>query len=283
MKSRKITAVIMSVYKNDKPDLLKRALTSVIKQTYPSEKVRIYLGIDGEIPQESESVIAGCDAVYKCLRNEKNIGLGPTLNKLVNMLEDEAFVFRMDADDVSLPNRFEAQINYMLENTGVDILGTAIIEVSESGEELGRRTYPRENIKRYIARGAPVAHPTVCFRRKVFEKINYSSTIRLNEDILLWFQALQNGFCIDNLPDAIYGFSVDGAFFKRRNYKKSFGEFCIYMRGVWSLHKITWLYIFPLARLISRLLPEGMIKAAYRSRFRKRLLNARNRFSQPLP
>jgi len=273
MKTSPVVAVIMSVYKNDNPNLLRMALDSIVKQTYPSEKVRIYLGIDGEISQESESIIADCNAIYKCSRNEKNIGLGPTLNKLVNMLEDEAFVFRMDADDISLPNRFEAQINYMLENTGVDILGTAIIEVSESGEKLGVRTYPRENIQRYIAKGAPVAHPTACFRRNVFEKINYSSTIRLNEDILLWFQALKNGFCIDNLPDAMYRFLVDGAFFKRRNYKKSFGEFNIYMKGIWALHKITWLYAFPIARLISRLLPERMIRVAYRSKFRKRLLN----------
>jgi hypothetical protein len=273
MKTHPAVAVIMSVYKNDKLYLLKKALISIAEQTYPSKNVRIYLGIDGEVTQEMESVIADCNTIYKCLRNEKNIGLGPTLNKLVNMLEDEAFVFRMDADDVSLPNRFEAQINYMLANPKVDILGTAIIEVIESGEELGIRTYPRENVKEYIAKGVPVAHPTVCFRRNVFEKINYSPTIRLNEDIFLWFQALKNGFCIDNLPDVMYRFLVDGAFFKRRNYKKSIGEFCIYMKGIWALHKITWRYVFPIARLISRLLPEWMIKVVYRSEFRKRLLN----------
>lgn len=275
MKKYPCVAVMMSVYKSDDPDLLKKALASVVDQTYPSEKVRIYLGIDGEISQESERVIADCGAIYKCLKNEKNIGLGPTLNKLVNTLEDEAFVLRMDADDVSLPTRFEAQINYMLENPGVDILGTAIIEVGEGGGELGIRTYPRENVKRYIAKGAPIAHPTACFRKEVFEKINYSPTIRLNEDIFLWFQALKNGFCVDNLPDALYRFSVDGAFFKRRNYKKSFGEFGIYMKGIWALHKITWLYIFPILRLLSRLLPQRLIKAAYRSGWRKRLLNDR--------
>lgn len=266
-------AVIMSVYKNDSPCLLKRALDSIAGQTYPSEKIRVYLGVDGEIPQESEDVIADCGIIRKILRNEKNIGLGPTLNKLTNTLEDETFVFRMDADDVSLPNRFEAQVDYMFEHPEADILGTAIIEVNERGEELGTRTYPRENIKKYIAKGAPAAHPTVCFRRRIFEKINYSSTIRLNEDICLWFDALKNGFRMDNLPDALYKFSVDGAFFKRRNYKKSFGEFGIYMKGIWALHKVTWRYVFPIARLFSRLLPERMIRAAYRSKFRERLLN----------
>jgi len=268
-----IVAVIMSVYKNDKPDLFKKALDSVVRQTYPSEKIRIYFGIDGEISKELEDIIANCNIIYKIQRNEKNIGLGPTLNKLVNILENEKFIFRMDADDVSLPNRFEAQIKYMLQNPKIDILGTAIIEVNEKGEELQIRTYPHKNIEKYVVKGTPLAHPTVCFRRNVFEKTNYSLTSRLNEDIVLWFQALENGFCIDNLPDVLYQFLVNDSFLKRRNYKKSFDEFNVYMKGVWSLHKITWLYVFPIARLISRLLPEKLIELAYRSDLRKRLLN----------
>jgi len=268
-----VVAVIMSVYKNDQPDLLKKALDSIVEQAYPLEKIRIYLGIDGEISKELEDIITNCNIIYKIQRNEKNIGLGPTLNKLVNLLENEDFIFRMDADDVSLPNRLEIQVKYMLENPKIDILGTALIEINDKGEELGIRTYPRKNIDKYIARGAPLAHPTVCFRRNVFGKINYSLTTRLNEDIVLWFQALVNGFCIYNLPDVLYKILVNDSFFKRRNYKKSFGEFNAYVKGIWSLHKVTWLYIFPVARLISRLLPDKFIKLAYRSNLRKKLLN----------
>jgi len=263
----------MSVYKNDKPDLLKKALDSIVEQTYPSEKIRIYLGIDGEISKELEGIIASYNIIYKIQRNEKNIGLGPTLNRLVNILEDENFIFRMDADDVSLPNRFETQVKYMLENPKIDILGTAIVEINAKGEELGVRTYPHKNIEKYIAKGPPLAHPTVCFRRNVFEKINYSLTLRITQDVALWFQALENDFCIYNLPDILYQFLVNDSFFKRRNYKKSFGEFYVTCKGVWSLHKITWLYVFPIAKLICKLLPEKFMMLAYRSNLRKRLLN----------
>jgi glycosyltransferase involved in cell wall biosynthesis len=134
----------MSVYKNDKPDLLKKAFSSIAEQNYPADKIRIYLGIDGEISQELEVIITSCNLVYKIQRNEKNIGLSATLNKLVNMLENEEFVFRMDADDVSLPGRFEAQVKYMLENPNVDILGTSLTEVNEKGEEVCTRTYPTQ-------------------------------------------------------------------------------------------------------------------------------------------
>jgi len=268
-----LVAVIMSVYKNDKPHLLKMALDSIVNQTYHNEKIRIYLGIDGEITQELEKVIANCNFIYRIQKNKNNIGLGPTLNKIVNILENEEFVFRMDADDVSLLNRFDVQIRYMFENPNVDILGTALVEVNKNNEELNIRTYPRKNIKKYIAKGAPLAHPTVCFRKNVFEKINYSSAIRLNEDIDLWFQALKNDFRIDNLPDVLYRILIDDSFFKRRGYAKSFGEFKAYIKGIWTLHKITWIYIFPVARLISRFLPESLIKRLYRSNLRKTLLN----------
>jgi hypothetical protein len=135
------------------------------------------------------------------------------------------------------------------------------------------KNIPNAKIGKYIAKGCPLAHPTVCFRKNVFEKINYSSTIRLNEDVDLWFKALKNGFLIDNLPDVSYRLLINSSFFKRRGYAKSFGEFALYMKGIWDLHKITWLYVFPIARLISRLMPQFIIKWAYNSSLRKRLLN----------
>jgi len=263
----------MSVYQNDKPNLLKKAFNSIAEQTYPREKIRIYLGIDGEIPQELEEIITDCKLVYKIERNEKNIGLSCTLNKLVNVLENEDFVFRMDADDISLPKRFEAQVKYMLENPDVDILGTAILEVNENDEKIDIKRYPRQNIKKYIAKGSPLAHPTVCFRKNAFEKINYSLKMRLSQDIDLWFQALKKDLRIDSLPEILYCLLINSAFFKRRGYAKSFREFGIYMKGIWSLHKLTHLYVYPISRLTLRLLPKTLVKFAYNSRLRKKLLD----------
>lgn len=265
-------AVIMAVYKKDRPELLRKALKSIVEQTYPSKNVRIYLGIDGEISKDLETIIKSYTFFYT-IKNKKNIGLGPTLNKLVNALENEEFVFRMDADDISMRNRFELQIKYLLENPKVDILGTALLEVNEKDERIGLRTYPNAGIREYIAKAAPVAHPTVCFRRRVFKIINYSSTIRLNEDIDLWFKALKNDFIFDNLPKVLYKYLINNSFYKRRSYDKSFSEFGVYIKGIWSLHRISLLYVFPVARLIFRLLPRCLVKSIYNSNLRKTLLN----------
>jgi glycosyltransferase involved in cell wall biosynthesis len=52
------------------------------------------------------------------------------------------YIALLDADDTSLPDRFEKQVSFMNAHPEVDVLGGAILNVSESGENLGKSTTP---------------------------------------------------------------------------------------------------------------------------------------------
>lgn len=266
-------AVLMAIYGRDNPELFERAITSVLDQATPLDvEVRVYLGVDGPLPEALERVVRQFEPrLFAVSRSLVNMGLAHTLNRLISLRGDEAFFFRMDADDVSLPGRFLAQLTYLAECPGIDILGTAIIEEqTESGE---RRVvaFARDpaDARKCIAKRVPVAHPTVCLRARVLDTVGEYPAHRGNEDIAMWFECMKAGFTFDNLPTPFLLFTVGKDFWNRRSFDKAFSEFACYVRGIHSLEGWTWHYVYPAARLAVRLSPTAISKWFYGSRLRR--------------
>jgi hypothetical protein len=259
----------------ESPQMFARAINSILEQDVESSvRIKIYLGVDGDVPKPLADVIKSYeDRLQKTVWFEKNRGLACVLNDLIAMLEDESFVFRMDTDDFSYSNRFQRQLTYLQAHPDVDILGTSIVEVGEGTARPRVIHFSRESersTRRYIARGVPVAHPTVCFRRSVFNKIQGYPTVRNNEDIALWFLCLRKGLKFENIREPLYEFTVNKDFLSRRGFEKAFTEFLVYARGIWILHGFTLDYFYPMARFMLRLSPKFIQYFAYQSRFRPR-------------
>ncbi len=264
-------AVLMALYGGDRAEPFERALLSVLDQPLPpGHTLRVYLGIDGPLPMALEAVVAKYQSRLHCVsRSVTNVGLASTLNRLIAARGDEAYFFRMDADDVSLPGRFAAQLRYLETHRDIDILGTAIWECSQDGSRrLVRFAKDPDDSRRRIHRRVPVAHPTVCIRRRVLDRIGSYPERRGNEDISMWFKCMEAGFRFDNLPDPWLDFTVTDAFWKRRSVGKAFTEFQSYVEGIWRLEGVTWRYVFPMARLLLRLSPRWITQRLYASRLR---------------
>ena len=107
----KLFSVLISVYKNDNPDDFRTAIESVtIKQTVQPDEVFVY--VDGPVPNALASTIKQLEmeipAVYVHWEVE-NKGLGRALQYGMEHVKHE-LVARMDADDISVPDRFECQL-----------------------------------------------------------------------------------------------------------------------------------------------------------------------------
>lgn len=264
-------AVLMGLYGRDDPEHFERALLSVLDQTLPAgHALHLYLGVDGPLPDTLEAILARhAPRIHRISRSATNVGLATTLNRLIQERGDEAFFFRMDADDESLPGRFAAQLTYLSTHADIDILGTAIWECGKgSPPRLVRFANGPEDARRRIDRRVPVAHPTVCMRRTVLDRLGAYPERRGNEDISMWFRCLEAGFRFDNLPDPWLRFTVTEAFWKRRSAEKAFSEYRSYVEGIWRLDGLTWRYVYPLARLLLRLSPEWVSRRLYASRLR---------------
>lgn len=265
-------AVIMAIYGGDNANCFREAIRSVIDQKIlPGYEMRIYLGVDGPLSSDLENAVSEYrDHIFLIDRSIENIGLAGTLNRLIKARGAEEFFFRMDSDDISLPGRFISQLSYMKANPHIDILGTAIWECGPSG--LKRQVkFPEtpEEALRLIDRRVPVAHPTACIRRRVFDSLGGYPEAVGNEDIAFWFKCIRAGFNFANIRDPLYIFKINDSFWKRRNKRKALGEFFIYVKGIWSIYGLSWRYIFPVMRLALRLSPEILIRYAYASRVRR--------------
>ncbi|MGN8226120.1 glycosyltransferase [Gracilimonas sp. BCB1] len=267
----------MSTYKNDSPDHLDRAIQSVWEDQYekPDE---IILVVDGPVSKRTKKILDKYRTVignnFKIVYQEKNLGLGATLNNGVEYCNCE-FIARMDADDISLPNRFFLQKRFLKENPDIAVLGGSIKEFDEDGNQYCRK-FPAdtEEIKNEIPKGSPFAHPAVMIKREIFKDVAYTETTSKsidkivvgNEDIALWFEIIKRGYKVANLDQSILKYRKNHSFFDRRSKNKSFSEFKIYWEGTLALHGFSYRLIFPLLRLASRHMPRVINKFLYSQR-----------------
>lgn len=264
-------AVIICVYKNDNPLFFKQAIESIPDKD-GDDNVNIYLHVDGPIPKEISHFINNSSRFHKVIYSEKSIGLAKGLNKLISSLGNERYIFRMDSDDINYPSRFAKQKLFMDSNLHIEMSGGAITEfINTTDNIVANRIYPNtpEDIKRYLKKGSPFAHVTMCFKRSFFDNYGlYPIDAPLNEDISLWFQAIKKGVVATNIEDSLVLVRMDGAY-SRRKFNKAWPELKIYFIKNLYLGQPT---LYPVLRFIFRLAPAGFVKKLYNSKFRNIIL-----------
>ena len=184
----------------------------------------IYIVFDGPVASDIDSYLTSIgDNRIKLFRQEKNGGLARALNYLLEIvlkIPEYKLIARMDADDISLPSRFEKQRKFLLDNPDISCVGCWYQEIDESGKHLSDRKLPIDHEalkKRYYTR-TPFAHPSVMYRRKLIEIAGfYPTDTVLMEDNVLWGKALKKGLRFANIPEFLFRFRIDKEFYKRRS------------------------------------------------------------------
>ncbi len=273
-------SVLMSVYHSEKAEYLNRSLQSVWddQSLKPNQIVLIE---DGPLGEELHKVIdkwkERLQDVFCIVKNEKNIGLTKSLNKGIQYITSE-LIARADSDDISMPTRFALQEKFLAEHPDVDILGGAMQEFNEDNDCLNVRRYPstHEQARKYIMKASPLAHPSVMMRKKIFDEgLRYNEEYRTSQDVALWFDALNAGYHIANLDDIILHFRQNSSVFKRRGRAKAWNEFKIYIKGIYRKKGLfTFYYVYPLSRLLFRLMPARLIELVYKSNMRNKMLQS---------
>lgn len=268
----------MSVYLSERDVYLDRALKSVwTDQTLKPQE--IVLVEDGPLGEELYAVIRRwkdfLDEKLVVLKNEVNLGLTKSLNRGLKVAHGD-LIARMDSDDISEPNRFELQVNFLNNHPEIDIVGGSLREFDDTYNYSRIRHYPltHNDVLQYISKASPLAHPTVMMRRRIFDDgLQYNENYRMSQDIALWFDAILAGYHIANLPEITINFRSQGDVFKRRSRVKAWNEFKIYMKGIYRLCGLfTFKYMYPIARLCFRLLPPPIIRIVYGSKIRSKIL-----------
>lgn len=216
--------VLLPVYKNDSEQFLRQSVESIVMQTYTN--YILYIGVDGPVNDGVKKYLKMLDVQQRIhvVWFEENRGLACVLNDLIKTAKrDECnYYARMDADDISMLNRFEMQLAFMEEHPEVDVVGGAIREINYEGNYRRKIVdYPLTNdgCRKFFRYRDPLAHPAVMFRPTYFEKVpgGYRPEYRKNQDTMLWYDGFMNGCVFANLPDVVLYFRVIDDFYNRRN------------------------------------------------------------------
>lgn len=224
-------AVILPVYKNDKPEYVRLSFDSILKQTYVDTV--LYVGVDGPIGED----LHRCLQEYEALDNvsiqwfKENRGLAVVLNDLLDLCFSNGYehVARMDADDISMSTRIERQMAFMAAHPETDVVGGSVTEIDESGNERGKTiVYPETHSECYsfFSRRNPHAHPAVLFRKRFFDKIGskYRPEYRQNQDTMLWLDGMSHGTQHANISDVVLKFRFTNSLFKKRRNGWAFAQ-----------------------------------------------------------
>lgn len=211
-------SVIMSTYKEDER-LLRESIESILNQTYRDFEYIIILDYpDNDVHKSVIEEYALKDDRIHFYINEKNMGLTDSLNRGLSLCHGE-YIARMDADDISLPDRLERQMKY-LEKNHYDLIGGITEMINENGSLLySIKSVPADpkKIDKALRYSQCIAHPTWLGRKEVFEKNAGYRHMPLCEDYDFTLRAVLNGFVISNLNEPVLKYRMTSNSISRSN------------------------------------------------------------------
>ena len=184
-------SVLMSVFDGEK--FLREALDSVLAQSLSDLELLV---VDDGSRDGTPAILreyADRDERVRVLTNAENIGLTRSLNHGLAAARG-AFVARMDADDVSAPNRLEAQVTFLDRNPEIGLLGSAARLIDETGVPIRAQRPPLRDLRirwRSLFENCFV-HSSVVLRREILAKhrLTYDEAFRTAQDSELWSRLL---------------------------------------------------------------------------------------------
>lgn len=191
---RELISVILPAYNAER--FIQEAINSILAQTYKNFEL-IVLN-DGSTDRTEEIILSYNDPRIRYIKNEKNLKLIKTLNKGIDLAHGE-YIARMDADDISLPTRFEEELKLFKRNPELGIVSCYPNNISDSGKYLSRSSSfvctQTQSCRFVSAIEPPFLHPGIMAKSDVMRMYKYNDSPEYYhiEDFELWHRMLVNG------------------------------------------------------------------------------------------
>lgn len=216
-------SVVMPVYNGSR--FVRVAIESVLAQTFAEFEIIV---VDDASSDDSYSIVAAIrDPRIRLVRNEKNLGSYPSSNLGIGMARGR-YVTRHDADDISLPSRFERQVSLLEDDPHVVLVSSEYWKIDESGQMQRRISSLRRSGHHHAVPWHLLfynhlgAHSQVMMRRDDLVAVGgYPTEARYSQDYRLWVQMAQRGKVV-TLPDVLLYYrshpnSISGTHKERQN------------------------------------------------------------------
>lgn len=270
-------SILMSVYYKETPENLVNSINSMLNQTIKADE--FVLVEDGKLNDDLYEVINKFKeenkGLFKIVKLEKNVGLGPALQRGIIECSNE-WIARADSDDISVPERMEKQFKRICENNKIDIIGSNHIEFIDSIENKESYSYKQlpstnDEIVKYAKRRNPFSHSVVTMKKSVVLKAGNYREYHYLEDYDMWVRMIENGAYCENIDEYLSYVKVSKDLYKRRGgikYLKSILKFKreLYKRGFYSFKDYI---VSSSVHIVVCLMPSSLRKFIYAKLLRK--------------
>lgn len=255
-------SVIMGVFSQHGFKALEAAVESILNQTYTDFEFLIYNdGSKGEVT-EYINRLQEKDERIRIIDSRENHGLGYALNRCIERASG-TYLARMDADDISHPDRLRTEVEFMEQHPDYMWCGTNC-DIFDAKGKWANGTRPEIPHAKDYLKYSPYIHPTVMYRASLFDKIaGYSEEkeTRRCEDYELFMRLYGMGYKGYNIQQALFSYFVDRTNYHSRSIRDSIYEGQVRLRGFRRMGLLWpkgWFYAF--RPIVSKILPVGIVK-----------------------
>lgn len=197
-------SVLMGIY-NCAPTLAE-ALDSLLAQTYQGFKVIMCDdGSTDDTFKVAQEYVNRYPGKFILIQNKMNLKLAATLNRCLELADTE-YCARMDGDDISLPERFEKEINFLDNHSEYSVVSCPMYYFDEKGV-FKTGVAGGEPPKEVFLKRTPFCHAPCMIRTEVYKAVGgYTDkpiTVR-REDYYLWYKIYRMGYRGFNLSEPLY-------------------------------------------------------------------------------
>lgn len=269
IKNVPMISVIMGIYNCEKT--VEAAIMSIINQTY--QDFELILCDDGSIDGTYDIAKKYQDKYPEkiiLIRNDKNRGLNYTLNHCLKYAKGK-YIARMDADDESLPNRFEVEVNYLESHPEIAIISASLRLFDNDG------VWGEKHFKQYpepidLVKSSPFSHSVCMVRSEAYKAVNgYSEGKKLMrvEDLHLWIKMYSKGYRGANLSEYLYMYRDDRDGYTKRKFKYRLNSAYVRRQAVKMFHLPKYNYIYTFTPIIIGLIPFGLYVKLHKRKLNK--------------
>ncbi|MGL5255459.1 MAG: glycosyltransferase family 2 protein [Proteocatella sp.] len=198
-------SVIIATYRRDVS--LKRALESLINQTYKSTEIIVVDdNANSEWNKKVENIKNEINLLHPIVyvKNEINKGSAETRNIGIKAASG-AYITFLDDDDIYLPNKIKNQVEHMIENNSeYSITDLDLYDENERLIEKRSRKYIKENNKEHLLRYHLMHHitgtDTLMFKKDYLLSIGGFPPINVGDEFYLMQRAIEAGGTFSYLP-----------------------------------------------------------------------------------
>ena len=216
-KEKPLVSVVMATF-NEPVEMIEGAIGSILNQTY--QNIELLIFDDSTKPDTIASIdkIALSDARVSVHRFLERKGFVESLNEGLKLAKGE-YIARMDGDDFSLPERIKKEVDFLLDNPSIAVVGGQMDIMNESGKVISHRSYPKGGVSLWLFSCIrnPLAHPTIMMRRELVDRgYRYNEKLKMSEDLDFWLRLLNDDYKVANLEDTVLRFRVQDNFTDKR-------------------------------------------------------------------